>query len=163
MGLRRLFSSRAVAVLSRRALGVHAGGPPRVARLAHNINGWWPDVGDGGSVHPHIVPAQLPLDDSPLRVPMHDIPADREGTVVGTIMDMTLDFDIPTPAEPPRSTPEGELPGDDTVIAMPKRTYQPNRQRRRRHHGFLARMRTRNGRKVLERRRAKGRWKIVVS
>jgi large subunit ribosomal protein L34 len=48
------------------------------------------------------------------------------------------------------------------IISKMSKTYQPKKRKRARTHGFLSRLKTIGGKRVIAKRRAKGRKKLAV-
>ena len=71
---------------------------------------------------------------------------------------------LDAPADEVESYPDAAVVAGGPPPAPPraiKRTFQPARIRRTRNHGFLRRLSDRHGRRVLQRRRLKGRKRLA--
>lgn len=68
----------------------------------------------------------------------------------------------PSTAAASESSLEEEGAGGGEVMQCIKRTYQPSVLKRKRAHGFLSRLKNRDGRKLLGRRRLKHRTRMGV-
>lgn len=69
--------------------------------------------------------------------------------------------EVVAPSEATATVEDPAASHDGAPIQAIKRTFQPSTVRRKRKFGFLARLADKDGRKVLQRRRAKGRARLA--
>ncbi|KAF1950741.1 hypothetical protein CC80DRAFT_426232 [Byssothecium circinans] len=90
----------------------------------------------------------LPLSSTPSTQP----PPGSTSTSTSTISPGALDLAAKISAHPALATTQ--------IRCGPRDTYNPSHLVRKRRHGFLSRIRTKKGRKLLMRRLKKGRWNL---
>jgi len=100
---------------------------------------------------PIFTPSFLEVDDE-IFARLHQ-PLDLEALLPQTVEEL----DIPDAQIMPGA--EDGLGGDEGMQCF-HQTYNPGNRIRKRRHGFLERMTNRGGRRVVKRRKARGRWKI---
>ncbi|CAM9549543.1 unnamed protein product [Discosporangium mesarthrocarpum] len=115
-----------------------------IDEVLHNLKVITPEV-DGGGANAtsklQNTTAEEGKEDSPEVSPAVTPCSDSEGFVGGGVVEDT---------------------GETVEKLAIKRTYQPSVLKRKRKHGYLSRVKTRLGKRIIQRRLEKGRWRMAV-